>query len=256
MAYRVGVIGVGIIGEPVVRGLVRAHGANVEVHLSPRNAERAARLADEFTNVRTEPTNQDVVDNNDWVVLAVLSPVANEVTRALRFRPHHRIVSLMSGAGIDSLRQWSGVRTVARMTPLPYVAQGAGPVATYPLTAELAEVFGGLGTLVDAGDEAGLDIMSTITSTQSAFFAVLAEVTRWARYHDLPPETAQQFTLAFYSALLGKAATLSPAELAEHWREMTPGGLNHTVMTTLNNRRAIDAWTSALDAVHARLQDD
>lgn len=252
MTYRIGLIGVGIIGEPVVRGLIRAHGDNVEVRLSPRNTERAAGLAAEFANVRVEATNQDVLDSSDWIVLAVPVPVAEQTVRALKFRPGHHLVSLVTGVGLAALREWSGVSAVVRMTPLPYVVQGVGPVATYPLTPDLAEVFGGLGTLTPADDESGLATMSIVTSTQSAFFAVLAEVVRWAHHHGLPPETAQGFTIDFYSALLSKAATLSPADLAEHWREMTPGGYNHTAVTTLGDLDAITAWTVALDAVQTR----
>ena len=252
MTYRIGVIGVGIIGEPLVRGLIRALGTDVELHLSPRNAGRAANLAAELPQVLVEPTSQEVVDNSDWVVLAVLVPVAEQVTRALRFRPDQHLVSLLAGVDIASLREWSGLESITRMVPLPYVAQGAGPVASYPVTPELQEVFGGLGTLVPASDETELATMSMITSTQSAFFAVLAEVVGWAQHRALSPERAQEFAIAFYSALLAKAATLSPADLADHWQEMTPGGLNHTATTAFTDHGGVRSWSVALDAVHAR----
>lgn len=256
MTHRIGLIGVGIIGEPVIRGLIRAHGENVDVRLSPRNAERAARLASEFPNVRVETSNQAVVDGSDWVILAVLGPVAEEIIRALRFRPDHRVVSLLAGAYLPAIREWTGLDAVTRMVPLPYVAHGAGPVATYPLTPEVEAVFGKLGTLVGAEDEAGLNAMSMITSTQSGFFAMLAEVAAWGQHHGLAPETSQEFTIAFYSALLSKGSTLTPEELADHWQEMTPGGYNYTAVTTLAQAGAINAWTDALDAVHHRLQNE
>lgn len=254
MTYRIGVIGVGIIGEPVVRGLVRAHGDGVEVHLSPRNAARSAGLAAELSSVHVEVSNQAVLDSSDWVVIALLGPAAEGVIRGLSFRPDHHVVSLVGAADLASLREWTGLAAITRMVPLPYVAHGAGPVATYPLTPELEAVFGGLGTLVGASDEADLDTMATMTSTQSAFFAVLGEVTRWGSRHGLPAETAQSFAIRFYTALLAKAETLDPPELAEHWREMTPGGFNHTVMTRLIQTDAVGAWSSGMDAVQARLR--
>jgi len=251
MTYRIGVIGVGIIGEPVVRGLVAVHGAGAEIHLSPRTASRAAALA-AYPNVTVEADNQGVADRSDWVILAVLPGVAEAIIRGVRFRADHRIVSLISTASLADLRAWTGVTAITRMVPLPYVAQRQGPIATYPMSDEVAAVFGGLGTLVAADDEAGLETMSTITSMQSAFFAAVAEVVGWASAHGVRPEAAERFTLDFFAALLAKSATLSPADLAEHWREMTPGGLNHTAMTYLTAEGAIAAWSGAMDAVLAR----
>jgi len=252
MAYRIGVIGVGIIGEPVVRGLVAAHGAKADIHLSPRSAARSAALAAEFGNVVVEASDQEVLDKSDWVIAALLPSTAEQILRELAFRPNHRLVSLIGTADIAALREWTGVATVTRMVPLPYVAQRMGPIATYPVTPEAEAVFGGLGMLVPADDERGLDTMSTITSMQSAFFATVGEVVGWGSRHGLSPETAQQFTLAFFAALLAKAGTLGPSELAEHWREMTPGGLNYTSMAHLNGAGAIAAWSDAMDAVNDR----
>ena len=252
MAIRIGVIGVGIIGEPFVRGLVRAQGDDVAIRLSPRNAERSRRLAAEFGNVRVCQTDQEVLDQSDWVVLALLGEVAQGIVRGLAFRPDQRVISLISAATVADIQRWTKVAVVAKMIPLPFVAYCVGPLAVYPLTPEIVQVFGGLGALAAAQDEAGLDTMSVITSTQSAFFATLAEVVKWSSRHGLAPEVAQQFSLDFFAALLFKAGTLPPAELLDHWREMTPGGLNHAAMTQLFADDAIAAWSRAMDAVQAR----
>ena len=254
MTFRIGVIGVGIIGEPVVRGLVAAHGPAVEIALSPRTAARAAALAAEFPNVRIAGTNQAVVDDSDWVVLAVLPEAAEAIIRPLAFRPDHHVVSLISTAKVATLQEWTSTPDVTRLVPLPYVAQRMGPIAAYPLTAAVEEVFGGLGTLVPTPDERGLETMSTITSMQSAFFAAVAEVAGWAGRHGVTPEAAQRFTLDFFAALLTKAGTLTPSDLAEHWREMTPGGFNYTAITYLQEHGAITAWSDAMDAVLTRKQ--
>jgi len=77
-------------------------------------------------------------------------------------------------------------------------------------------------------------------------------VVGWASRHGLDPAAAERFTLDFFAALLYKAGTLPPAELLDHWREMTPGGFNHTAMTRLFADDAIAAWSRAMDAVQAR----
>ncbi|MDR0848716.1 MAG: NAD(P)-binding domain-containing protein [Propionibacteriaceae bacterium] len=253
MAVHIGIIGVGIIGEPFVRGLAGGP-EDIDVHLSPRNAERSARLAAEFANVTVEESNQDVVDKSDWVVLALLPEAAEAIVRDLTFRPDQRIITFISTATLAQVRDWTGVESVTKMVPLPYVAYRVGPIATYPLTPEVEEVFGRLGTLAATEDEDGLNAMSTITSMQSAFFATIGEVAVWGGRNGLSPESSQRFTLDFLEALIHKARTLTPDELADHWREMTPGGLNHTAITLLQNRGSLHAWQDAMDAVKRRRQ--
>jgi pyrroline-5-carboxylate reductase len=252
MTYRIGIIGVGIIGEPFVRGLVRAHGSDVAVYLSPRNPERVARLVAEFENVHACASNQEVADRCDWVVLALLGDAAEVIIRSVIFRSDQRVITVIAAASISDIQQWTGCSAVHKLIPLPYVAFCTGPLAAFPVTPELTDVVGRLGALAVPDDEAGLDVMSTITSTQSAFFATIAEVAGWAADHKLNPAVAQRFTLDFLSALVFKAGTLTPSELTDHWREMTPGGLNHTAMTSLRDAGAIEAWSAAMDAVAAR----
>jgi len=132
------------------------------------------------------------------------------------------------------------------------VADCVGPLAVFPLTADVTQLFGRLGALAPAEDEAGLELMSTITSMQSAFFAIVGQVVAWSVDHGLGGHSASQFTRDFFAALLSKAGQLSPDDLVEHWREMTPGGLNQAAMTQLLADDAIAAWARAMDAVQTR----
>ncbi|MDR1791135.1 MAG: NAD(P)-binding domain-containing protein [Propionibacteriaceae bacterium] len=250
---RIGVIGVGIIGEAFIRGVLAAQ-PTARVFLSPRNAERAAALAAEFANVEVLASNQAVLDASEWVVLSVLAPSAPEILGALRFREDHRVITLIGGYHLDEVRALIGpTATLARMVPLPYIVHQVGPLATYPLTAEVEAEFAGLGELFPAPDEPCLDVIVAITAMMSALFATLGGLVSWADAHGLSPELAQRFTLEFVGALLYKAGTLRPDELVEHWREMTPGGLNHESMTALQQAGAFAAWSAAMDRVWARI---
>jgi pyrroline-5-carboxylate reductase len=251
---KIGVVGVGTIGEALVRGLVAAHGANAQVFLSPRGEERARRLASGFDTVTVMQSNQAVLDQSNWVVLAVIPRMAEEVVRSLTFRRDHQVISLVADFDLARMRGLTGeTESLARMVPLPFVEYRIGPLAVYPATPELEAVFTPLGDLMPASDENALDTMMVITSMMSAFYAVVGELVNWGSRYGLSPDLSARYTIAFFEALLFKAKRLDAAELIEHWREMTPGGLNELTVGSLQSKGAITAWGEALDHVMARI---
>ncbi|MDR1712505.1 MAG: NAD(P)-binding domain-containing protein [Propionibacteriaceae bacterium] len=251
---RIGFIGVGVINEAFARGVLAQYGAAAEVLLSPRNAARAAALAAKFPNVRVCASNQEVVDGSDWVMLAVLPRIAREVIGALRFRDGQRALSFISDFTLAELRSLAAPATLTRMVPLPFVAHRVGPLAVFPDDPEVTAVFGSLGQIVPAADEPTMDMFTAITALMSAYFAMLGDVVGWAEAKGFPPEAAAGYTASFFEALLYKAKTLTPDELAGHWREMTPGGLNELAVTYMRDTGAISAWSQALDKVWDRIR--
>ncbi|MDR1386130.1 MAG: NAD(P)-binding domain-containing protein [Propionibacteriaceae bacterium] len=245
----------GTIGEALVRGLVSAHGPQLEVVLSPRNAERARELADRFDDVEVLSSNQAVLDRSDWVVLAVIPRLAQQIISELRFRPEQRVVSLVADFDLTRLRALVGpTALLARMVPLPFVAERIGPLTAYPVTAEVEAVFGPLGDLVAARDEAALDLLMTITSLMSPYYAVIGQVVAWGVRQGLPADLTARFTLSLFQAWLAQGRRLEPAALVEHWREMTPGGLNQLAMEVLEQGDAIGRWSQAMDQILARIR--
>ena len=97
---QLGFIGTGTITEAIVTGLVSGDGPMPEIFVSPRSAKTAARLADMSPQVTVAPDNQGVVDAADMVFLAVRPNVAQDVVRALRFRPQ-RAADGVQNRGLD-----------------------------------------------------------------------------------------------------------------------------------------------------------
>src|SRR5262245_11322678 len=99
-----GFVGTGTITAAMVRGLHRA-GFDRPLVLSPRNAELAAKLAAECTNVSIGSSNQDVLDQCETVFIAVTPQVVDEVMAGLRFEPRHRVVSLVATVSMRRLSE-------------------------------------------------------------------------------------------------------------------------------------------------------
>ncbi len=64
--FRVGIVGVGVIGAAIAESLLAGPQAEaIEVALSPRSAELTARLTAQFAGARGCGSNQEVVDRSD-----------------------------------------------------------------------------------------------------------------------------------------------------------------------------------------------
>src|SRR5579871_4719870 len=116
---KLGFLGTGAITSAMVTGLCSPEGGEYEILLSPRNAEVAAALARRFPQVSVAPSNQEVVDRSDTVVIAVRPQVTESVLADLRFPAERNVISLVSGFSVRRLAGLIAPATnIARAVPL------------------------------------------------------------------------------------------------------------------------------------------
>jgi pyrroline-5-carboxylate reductase len=151
---QVGVVGCGTMNTAIVRGLCTLDSPPRSVVVSPRNAEKAAALHEDFPSlVRVAADNQEVVDSSDTVFIGVLPKLAEQVLSGLRFEARHTVVSLMSTTPIESVRRWCApvpAASVVRAIPLPPVAKHMGTTLVTPRHETIVSLFNALGTAVCA----------------------------------------------------------------------------------------------------------
>lgn len=251
---KIGIIGTGNISSAVVRGLCRAETAPDKVMLSPRNAQKAAALAVEFRMAEVAPDNQSVVDASELVMLAVLPPDAPSVTRALQFRPGHKIISLVAAFRYQTILDCVHPATdVVRAVPLPPVAQHVGPTAIFPDDAATTALFNRIGTAVPVDDEHLYDAMCSITALAAAQYALLGHVSNWLVGQGLAKTSANRYVGAVAEAIAAEAA-----EGARHGFDAliedvsTPGGMNEQVLRMFREAGWFAPVDPALDAILAR----
>ena len=255
MSMRVGVVGVGTIAAYMVKGLLAERDKDVELYLSPRGTARTAELARLFPHVRVMPTNQAVLDESDWVLLAVRPQDAEEAVRPLRFSAGHKVLSVIAMTSLARLQTlMPKVNTFVRMIPLPFIERRSGPVVIYPDNQEILSLFEGLGQVILPRNEALLDVFSAISSSMSMFYRIVGQVAGWGEESGLSAEDAAAYTLSFYGALVETGARTPPAGLGNLWREMTPGGLNARAVEVMEAGGGFEIWNNALDEVMARIR--
>jgi pyrroline-5-carboxylate reductase len=249
---KLGFVGTGTITAAIVDGLAAA-GTDLSIALSPRNAETAAALAARHSNAQVARSNQAVLDESDVVMLAVRPQIVDDVLRQLRFRPDHRVVSLVAAVSLDRLhRAVAPASHIARAVPLPSVARRQGPTALYPAMDIAKALFDTLGTAVPLESEAALDIFSAATAVMSSYFAFAGTVSGWMERHGVAPEAADTFVRQMLRGLATAAPDRSFAALAQE--HQTRGGLNEQVVRAVAPGGTIDPLDAALESVLARIK--
>lgn len=252
---RLGFVGTGVITDAIITGLVQARPDIGAIHVSPRNAGIAARLAERFPVVRIAADNQDVLDSSDVVMLAVRPQVAEEVIRPLAFRPDHHVISLIATVQIETLAEWIGgpVAGLCRAVPLPFVAALAGPTLIFPPDPVAAGLFGPLGKAIETGDIAPFDRLATASALMGTYFGVLETAARWLEVNGVAYDQGRAYLTQLYAGLAHAMQTSTAASFEELRHEFsTRGGLNEQVFRVFVAHGGKTALEDGLDAVLAR----
>jgi pyrroline-5-carboxylate reductase len=253
-----GIVGVGAIAEAITTGLCEGEDDPPSIHLSPRSAARASRLAARHPSVRVADSNQSVVDRADVVLLCVRPQDAQPALSDLAFRPEQAIISVMAGVPIDALRAMAApAEVLVRAIPLPAVATRTGLTAIHPPHERARAIFDPLGGVIAVDDEQALEALSASTATIAAHLAYLDTISRWLTDRGIPEADARRYVAAVFGAL---SATMHAA-----WRVdfralageyATAGGLNEQFLTALSRAGTYDLVVRALDDVARRLQGE
>jgi len=253
---KLGFVGTGVITKAVIDGIARAFGAKHTILVSPRSAETAEVLARDYAHVAVAVDNQAVVDGSDIVFLAIRPQIAEEVIRALRFRPEQKVVSFVAAVSIETLQNWiSTPVTITRAIPLPFVADLNGATAIFPPDAEVAALFAPLGAAVEVETMREFDLLAVASAMMATYFGVLESSARWLEQEGLSYEPASTYMKYLFSGLSGAMMT-SPRATFDEMKEdhSTKGGLNEQVFLDFVTHGGTKALDLALDRVLRRIE--
>lgn len=182
---RYGFIGIGTINSAVIKGLLTSKSKTVAegtITVSPRNAKRAALLAQTFPNhVRVASSNQEVIDSSDFVFVA--TPPGNENTKktfdGLKFRSDQVVVSIIAGASAEVLHQVCNCPTIIQAFPLPPAEDHCSTTVQWPEHKGVAEIFERLGCVVEVPDSNKATAVASISCIMGDFYARLRAAHEW-----------------------------------------------------------------------------
>lgn len=254
---RYGFVGVGVMSSAIVRGLCTLDKPPPAIVLGPRNAEKAAKLAGEFPSIcKVVASNQAVVDGCDVVFIGVLPKQTEEVMKALAFTPKHTVVSLVSTAPLQLIRECSApvpTEQVVRAIPLPPVARHRGACVMTPPHPGITALFDALGTVVPVAEEATMKKMMTVTCLMGQLYAQHRATQAWLAANGVDEEAAAKWTGAAFHAMTYDSADANSHTFNELVEEQTPGGLNEQIVREMTEAGAYVALHDSLDGAIARI---
>ncbi len=252
---KIGFIGTGAITTAMVEGLCKVEHPPSDIVVSPRNKEKAEKLAVRFDNVRIAGNNQAVVDESDCVVLAVVPQIAQSVLRELHFRKKQKIISVIAIKPISEIKSLVDPATdIIRAIPLPTVARHMGPIAFFPYTSWADNLFRDIGDPIAVADETELSIIAAVTALMAPYYSLMEAVCRWGVAAGLDSKASRNYVGSMFQAISVLAREAS-ADCFEglSTEASTPGGLNEQALGEIRKQDGFDAFTKALDVVLARL---
>lgn len=247
----VGILGVGRLAEFLVAGLRRqANGPHVI--LSPRNAERSARLADRF-GLTVAGDNSELVAVSDLVLLTTRPDQAVEAVYGLPWRSDRVLVSLCAGVPLAALASHTEPAVLARAMPISAARIGESPTCLYPDLGPARDVLSLLGPVIAVPDESSFEAASVLGAFYGWVHALIGEVTDWATAAGVEPATARDLTARMTRAAAGMVLEQEELSLEAMLEELaTPGGVTALGLDVLQDRAALTAWRESCEAVLAR----
>ena len=251
---KIGILGTGIIASAIVTGFCTQKTGH-SFFLSPRNAARAAALADSYSVVSVCSSNQEVLDKSDWVFICLLTKDFG-VLDELVFTGEHRVVNISAEMRLSDLRGIIGeTELLAHVIPLPFIAKGYGPILVYPGISEVGELFAPVGDVHFAGSQSDVQTLQIVTGLMSAYNMLLNEIVVFSDQQGISHDVSVKFLCSLFGALNKRASDIYNCDLKELANEMTPGGYNEQAMNELLRGGAIGAWRTALDGLLKRLEN-
>jgi pyrroline-5-carboxylate reductase len=252
---RLGFIGTGVITSAIVTGLCILPKPMTSILVSSRNREKAEKLASTFSNVKVASSNQEILDNSDAVVLAILPQNREEILSPLQFVKNHTVINLLAGTtNTDIAPLVAPASRLIRSVPLPCASRNVGPIALFPDNDVAREIFESLGTVIAVEQESQLESLTIITALMAPYYALLENVVNWAVKEGVGQKQASDYTASMFSALSAMAVELPDGNIDSLIQEsMTPGGLNELAMETITAKEGLNPWMFALRKVKEKI---
>jgi pyrroline-5-carboxylate reductase len=249
---KLGVLGVGDLTEKMLRGLYRAK-SDMGVLLSPRNRERAGRLATEFGH-ELMPSNQAVIDASDVVLIGVRPAQLEALADEVRLKPDQALMSVVAGVSVDELAQRFGARPISRAMLSQASEINRSTVAVFPPQSMAAQLFASLGNLVPLESEREFEMAMVGACANGWFYFLIDELQRWFMRQGMSEDNARNLALSSVEDCVAYSrfnASSNPGDIGASFA--LPGTYTWRGLDVLKERGAYAAWSAASDHVFEAL---
>ena len=252
---KLGFIGSGKIASSVITGICNSKILFSRILISSRNKKIANNLKKKFKKIYIEKDNQKIVDNSNWVFLAVTPSVGKKIIKNLKFRSSQTVVSFISTITIPELKKMIGVKSdIVRAIPLPPISLKKGPVPICPPNRKVKNFFDKIGSTVEIKNEKlSINFWST-SGMMASYYEMLKVMSDWLVKRGIKRLDAQKYITTLFLALSEDAVVNSKKELKHLVKEsQTPKGLNEQGLKEMSKKGVYKSVINTLNSIHKRL---
>ena len=199
---KLGFIGTGKITSSVVTGISNSSIKYSKIYISLRNKKTSRKLKKKFKKVVIEKDNQKIINNSNWIFLAVTPTVGEKIMKNLKFRPSQTIVSFISTITIPELKKMIKVKAdIVRAIPLPPISLKKGPVPICPPNKKVKNFFDKIGSTVEIKNEKlSINFWST-SGMMASYYEILKIMSDWLVKKGIKRLDAQKYITTLFLAL-------------------------------------------------------
>ena len=252
---KLGFIGTGKITTSVISGICSSKIKYEIIRVSLRNKNLSKKLKQRFKRIKVEKNNQKIIDESNWIFLAVTPNVGKKIIKNLKFKSNQTIISFISTITIQELKKMIKTNVdIVRAIPLPPISLKKGPVPICPPNRKVKNFFDKIGSTVEIKNEKlSINFWST-SGMMASYYELLKVMSGWLVKRGIKRSDAQKYITTLFLALSEDAVVNSKKELKYLVKEsQTPKGLNEQGLKEMSKKGVYKSLINTLNSIHKRL---
>ncbi len=252
---KIGFIGTGKIASSVITGICNSSIRYNKIFISLRNKEISKQLKKRHKKIIIEKDNQKIINNSNWVFLAVTPTVGEKIIKNLSFKSNQTIISFISTITIPRLKKMIKVKAnIVRAIPLPPISLKKGPVPICPPNRKVKNFFDKIGSTVEIKNENLSINFWSISGMMASYYNILRVTSDWLVAKGVKKQDAQKYITSLFLALSEDAFVNSKKDLKFLVKEsQTPKGLNEQGLKEMSKKGVYKSVINTLNSIHKRL---
>jgi len=252
---KLGFIGTGKIASSVIIGISNSNIKYKQIIISPRNKKIAQSLKKKFNKIKISKTNQEIINNSDWVFLSVTPTVGKKIIKHLNFKSNQMVISFISTITLSQLKKMIKKKVdIVIAIPLPPISLKEGPIPICPPNKKVKNFFDKLGSTVEIKNEKlSINFWST-SGMMASYYNMLDTISVWLNKKGVKKLDAQKYVTSLFLALSKDAVINSNKDLKLLVKDsQTPKGLNEQGLKEMIKKDVYRSVTNTLNSIYKRL---
>ena len=252
----IGFIGTGQITKAVVLGITKSKIKYKKILISKRNNKISKYLKNINKKIKISSDNQFIINNSDWIFLAITPDVGKKILKKLNFKSNKIIISFISTIKLNELKTLTNRKaTIVRAIPLPPISIMKGPVPLFPKNSKISKFFNNIGDSININNETSSLKFWATSSLMAPYYELLFEVSKWLQKKGLSKSYSQKYVSSLFSALSEVAVMKSDRDLKLLVKDsQTPKGLNEQTLKFLKKKGFYKQLNFSLEKILKRLK--